>query len=131
MGAMLVRHEATSASAVRRELTCDLELHGLDDDTIDAATLVASELVGNAVRHAGVPENGALDIGWTVGRDEIVIYVDDPSPVLPVAREATPDAPSGRGLRIINTLAASWGAEPTPVGKRVWAKLSTQHLIST
>jgi serine/threonine-protein kinase RsbW len=127
MGAMLVRHEATSASAVRRELTYDLELHGLDDDTIDAATLVASELVGNAVRHAGVPENGALDIGWTVAFDEVVIYVDDPSPALPVRRQATPDAPNGRGLTIVDALTAEWGVEPTPAGKRVWAKLRTQR----
>jgi anti-sigma regulatory factor (Ser/Thr protein kinase) len=127
MGAMLVRHEATSASAVRRELTRDLQLHGLDDDTIDAATLVASELVGNAIRHTGVLENGALDIGWTVGPDEVVIYVEDPSHELPVRRHADPHCPNGRGLTIVEALASAWGVDPTPQGKRVWAKVTTQQ----
>ena len=62
MGAMLVRHEPTSASAVRRELTQDLRLHGLDDDSIDAVTLVASELLGNAVRHSGITADTELDV---------------------------------------------------------------------
>lgn len=124
---MLVRHEAASASAVRRELIDDLEAHGLDEDTIDAATLVASELVGNAVRHAGVPPNGALDVGWTIGADEVVIYVEDPSTALPVRRVATPDSPNGRGLTIVDALTAAWGVEPTDGGKRVWANLTIQR----
>lgn len=123
MGVMLVRHEATSASEVRRELTADLQLHGLDDDAIDAVTLVASEIVGNAIRHAGASSDNVLDIGWTVGQDEVVISVEDPSSVLPVPRRATPEAPSGRGLGIIDALSAEWGADLTPSGKRVWARI--------
>lgn len=123
MGVMLVRHEATSASAVRRELTADLRLHRLDDDAVDAVTLVASELVGNAIRHAGASADNVLDIGWTVGRDEVVISVEDPSSRLPERREATPRSPDGRGLRIVEALSVAWGADPTPRGKRVWARV--------
>ena len=123
MGAMLVRHEPTSASAVRRELALDLELHGFDDESIDTVTLVASELVGNAIRHAGVAEHSELDVGWTVGADEVYLTVEDPSPEPPKRRYATAESRSGRGLAIVDTLAAAWGSEPTPRGKRVWAEI--------
>ncbi|HZZ97011.1 MAG TPA: ATP-binding protein [Jatrophihabitantaceae bacterium] len=123
MGAMLVRHEPTSASAVRRELALDLELHGFDDESVDTVTLVASELVGNAIRHAGIADHGELDVGWTVGAGEVYLSVEDPSSELPRRRYVTPDSPGGRGLAIVEALTAEWGVDLTPRGKRVWAKL--------
>jgi len=121
---MLVRHEPSSAAAVRRELATDLDLHGVDPETIDQVTLVASELVGNAVRHAGVDEGAELDVSWTLVNDAVIVAVEDPSGEPPIVRTATPDAQSGRGLRIIEALTAEWGYEPTPRGKRVWAKVT-------
>jgi len=126
MGIMLIRDEPTSASAVRRELALDLDLHGVDEESIEAATLVASELVGNAVRHAGIGDGGELDVGWTLGRHEVYIRVDDPSRQLPVRRYPTPEAPNGRGLAIIDALSSAWGTEPRPRGKRVWARVPVQ-----
>ncbi len=126
MGAMLVRHEPTSASAVRRELALDLEMHGFDDESVDTVTLVASELVGNAIRHAGIADDGELDVGWTVGANEIYLSVEDPSPELPKRRYATPESPSGRGLAIVEALTCGWGADLTPRGKRVWAKIAVK-----
>jgi serine/threonine-protein kinase RsbW len=127
MGVMMVRHEASSASAVRRELALDLDLRGCHAETIDAVTLVVSELLGNAVRHAGIPDDGELGVDWTVGADEVVISVEDPSSELPVRREAGPDAPNGRGLKIVEALTSSWGVEPTQRGKRVWARVSIER----
>jgi serine/threonine-protein kinase RsbW len=124
MGAMLVRHEPTSASAVRRELALDLEMHGFDDESVDSVTLVASELVGNAIRHARITDHDELDVGWTVGSDAVYLSVEDPSSDLPQRRCVTPDSPSGRGLAIVEALTAEWGVDLTPRGKRVWAKLS-------
>jgi two-component sensor histidine kinase len=123
IGVMMVRHEASSAAAVRRELALDLDLRGLDEEVIDAVTLVASELVGNAVRHACIPERDHLDIGWYVGPDEITISVEDPSSALPVRRIASPEATNGRGLTIVEALTSDWGVERTQRGKRVWAKV--------
>ena len=119
MGAMLVRHEARSASAVRHELAVDLDGHGVDRDSIDAAMLVASELVGNAVRHTSACEDDDLDVGWTVHDDTVLISVEDPSTDVPVLRYPAPDATSGRGLSIVEALTMDWGFEHTPRGKRV------------
>jgi serine/threonine-protein kinase RsbW len=127
MGAMLVRHEATSASAVRRELALDLDLHGVDDEIIHDATLVATELIGNAVRHGGVRDDDELGVNWTIGPAALLISVEDPSDELPVLRQVGPEAPSGRGLSIIAALSATWGVERTRRGKRVWAKVELRR----
>jgi len=123
MGEMLVRHEPATASAVRRELALDLDLQGIGPDAIDDATLVASELIGNAIRHASRGDRDAWVVSWTVQSGVIVISVEDPSHDLPVRRNPAPDAPSGRGLAIVETLSFDWGVEHTARGKRVWAKL--------
>ena len=34
------------------------------------------------------------------------------------------DAEGGRGMLLVDRLADRWGAEPRPVGKRVWFELS-------
>ncbi|MGH8862225.1 MAG: ATP-binding protein [Jatrophihabitantaceae bacterium] len=123
MGTMLVRHDAASASEVRRELALDLDLHGVDGAVIDEVSLVASELIGNAVRHTRAADDSDLDVTWTVGPDGVLLSVEDPSRELPVVREAPPEATGGRGMRIIDTLAVAWGVEPTQHGKRVWARI--------
>lgn len=123
MGQMLVRHEPATASAVRRELALDLDLHGVGPEVTDDVTLVASELIGNAIRHAGGGERDAWAVSWTIRPGEVVLSVEDPSSDLPVRRCAAPDAPSGRGLAIVESLSLDWGVERTARGKRVWARV--------
>jgi two-component sensor histidine kinase len=124
MGAMLVRHEPTSASAVRHALARDLDGHGVDEDSVATVVLVASELVTNAIRHGDIADSDdALDVDWAVHPDHVVISVEDPSWKLPRRRHPKPEEPGGRGLTIIEALSIAWGAEPTRRGKRVWAKV--------
>jgi anti-sigma regulatory factor (Ser/Thr protein kinase) len=72
---MLVRHEPASASAVRRELALDLDLHGVAPGAVEDVTLVVSELLGNAVRHAGVAGSDKLGVRWTVEPDTVLVSV--------------------------------------------------------
>lgn len=124
MGAMLVRHEPATASAVRRELALDLDLHGVPAEATEDVLLVASELVGNAVRHAvAAGDEAAWTVEWSVQSDAVLVSVDDPSDALPVLRHAAPDAPSGRGLAIVAALSIDWGVMRLSKGKRVWAKV--------
>ena len=112
MGAMLVRHEPASAAAVRRELALDLDPHGVHRTSIDDVTLVASELVGNAVRHAGARRQRLVDRRLERRRPTtVVISVEDPSTRLPVLRAPGPGAPNGRGLAIVEALSPDWGVE--------------------
>ncbi len=123
MGAMLVRHEPKSAAAVRREIAADLAGHGIRGADVDDVTLVASELVSNAVRHATTAAERDLDVTWTVGDQQVLIAVADESELRPKLSGAAPDAPCGRGLTIVDALASDWGVDPMPDGKRVWAKI--------
>lgn len=123
MGAMLVRHDPASAAAVRRQLALDLDLRGIDPESIAEITLVASELVGNAVRHVPTGRDGQLGVSWTVGTADVEVSVKDPSPDVPVTRAARADAPDGRGLAIVSALTSAWGYERTADGKRVWARV--------
>ncbi|MEO7428335.1 MAG: ATP-binding protein [Acidimicrobiales bacterium] len=78
--------------------------------------LCISEVVTNAVRHAGTVGR------MTVSRDRHILTVEvaDGSRDLPVRRPPSSIAASGRGLRILDQLALQWGTRRTSDGKIVW-----------
>ncbi|MFJ9113551.1 ATP-binding protein [Streptomyces sp. NPDC102283] len=82
-------------------------------DTADAVLLVASELVTNALRHAG----GTYTLRLTAHPDLIEVAVDDPSPRAP--RMRTPDltgATGGFGWHMVTHLARTTAAIHRPTG---------------
>jgi anti-sigma regulatory factor (Ser/Thr protein kinase) len=90
----------------------------------DAAVLVVSELVTNAVEHSGSGPLG-IDLSMELLDDRLRIVVDDHDPHPPVMGAADPDGERGRGLLIVDRLAEQWGWEPVAEdGKRVWCELA-------
>lgn len=125
-----VLHEAPSAGEVRRALTEDLTRRGLPADVVDDAALLASELVGNAVRHAYPLPGGVLRVGWDVEDDRVVLRVTDGGGrQAPHVRDAGPRDVRGRGLAIVDSLAEDWGVDRYENGvgpvSTVWAALPT------
>jgi hypothetical protein len=105
-----------------RELTVDACTAWDQPRVRRPAGLVVSELVDNAVRHAGT------DIVVTVSRRgaglHLAVNDDDPElPVLPGPASQRPGEPrdDSHGLRAVHAAAAAWGAIPTDTGKVVWA----------
>jgi anti-sigma regulatory factor (Ser/Thr protein kinase) len=92
--------------------------------SLDDGRLVASELVGNAVRHSGCAEDHRLRITVRRRDGRLLISVHDPGLSARAVRLTGKDQPGGWGLRIIGQLSAAWGAE-RPDGYRVWAELPT------
>jgi anti-sigma regulatory factor (Ser/Thr protein kinase) len=104
--------EARKAARVVLEDWC-VPTHLLDD-----AILVISELVTNAVRHAGTASTLELELGQT--HERLRISLADQSEVAPRLRRVRHAAEDGRGLAILAALSDRWGVEPTGRGKRVW-----------
>ncbi|MFE2034290.1 ATP-binding protein [Streptomyces scopuliridis] len=84
----------------------------------DDAELLISELVTNGFKHGTERQ---IIFRLVIGVDVVVLEVDDGSPALPQLRDAGPDAINGRGLFIVDALAASWGVSSD--GTRTWCAL--------
>jgi anti-sigma regulatory factor (Ser/Thr protein kinase) len=110
-----------------REFVVTAAADGADaTELADRLALVVSELASNAVLHAGTPFTVRVRRGHDVVRVEVV----DRSAGQPAPRPLDPTAVSGRGLAIVDSLASSWGVEPSGSGKCVWAELPL-HLDAT
>jgi anti-sigma regulatory factor (Ser/Thr protein kinase) len=129
-----VPHHASSAGLVRRQLTADLcaQTCGLNTDFVADAAAVATELVGNAVRHAAPLPGGVITVEWHGYSDGAEIRVTDGgSAQVPVMRVVTPEAVGGRGLAIVATLATRWGVAPVERGRCVWAWLGAASQVAS
>lgn len=85
----------------------------------DTVVLLTSEVVSNALIHAG----SAPTVTVTVEGRRVRVEVADSSPALPVRKRYGPDATTGRGMMLLDALADAWGAVRTASGKYVWFEL--------
>ena len=122
--------EPKAAAAARRFVRDTLEAwvvtgaadgHGLVDD----AVLLTSELVTNAVVHAGTPVQVTCRLAD--GAVEVVVSDGHPGRLVPEApeREAVPsERTGGRGLLLPAALASAWGVAYGRASKAVWFRLA-------
>jgi anti-sigma regulatory factor (Ser/Thr protein kinase) len=95
------------------------EVLGLRHPCASAVVLLTSELVTNSIRHSGSgPLGETIAVTAIVRAGTVRIEVTDSSgPTVPSVRDASVDASvdaselaeGGRGLRLVQALAASWG----------------------
>ena len=115
---------ATSVAQVRKALVDDLEAREVSAAVIDEAEIVVSELVSNSIRHARPLADGNLRVHWKVKAGVVEVEVTDGgSESTPRPAPRTIWAPSGRGLRIVRSLAHEWGVSEDRTGSTVWASL--------
>ncbi|MFG2873410.1 SpoIIE family protein phosphatase [Streptomyces sp. NPDC048338] len=93
-------------------------------EVVDDAVVLTSELVTNAVVHAGT----SADVLCLRSEDGVRVEVADryPEREIPVQGGRTvahPDRENGRGLLLCAALATRWGVEYTPTQKHVWFQL--------
>jgi Histidine kinase-like ATPase domain len=91
----------------------------------DAAQLVASELVTNAVVHAGTP----IDLTLRLMSSMLHVAVRDGGPGRPHVTDVDESSESGRGLILVDALASSWGTFFPDAGKVVWATVRVRSLL--
>lgn len=95
-------------------------LSELPSDLVEDACLIATELLGNAVRHG----HGAVTLTLTADDAGVLMTVASDADLDPAPRSAGPDAPSGRGLAIVDALAADWGWHRDREAVTVWARIT-------
>jgi anti-sigma regulatory factor (Ser/Thr protein kinase) len=86
----------------------------------EPAQLLTSELVTNAVLHAGTDVQIVLEARDCTVHVEVIDLTKRP----PVTRY-TPfdDLQTGRGLTLLDSMASAWGVSPLDTGKSVWFEL--------
>jgi anti-sigma regulatory factor (Ser/Thr protein kinase) len=100
-----------------------LRSHQIDADS-DAATLLTSEIVTNAVQHtkSGVDDGTVTIVVIRVPHGVLVEVIDDGSAGSPVVKGDL-YAADGHGLYLVQHLAAQWGYLRDPAGTTVWFHL--------
>jgi two-component sensor histidine kinase len=101
-----------SARLARRALLTN----GLDDDVAHTVTLLATEIVGNAVRHAGLRGDQRIVFFARLAEDYARIEVADQGGGFDPEAVDT----EGFGLRLLTKLASDWGVDCTDRGCKVW-----------
>ncbi|WP_327325719.1 ATP-binding protein [Streptomyces sp. NBC_01210] len=93
----------------------------------DAAAVVLSELLTNAVCHAHTSPGREIETHFLLVQDGVRIEVHDSATQLPRLRPVDLAADDGRGLLLVAALADGWGvSERIGVGKAVWAVLAVR-----
>ena len=112
------------SAAIARRLIAEVCQDWQLDHLTGPATLITSELVSNAILHAGTD----FQLTATVRGSYLHLGVRDGSsrpprmpPVDVSGQRPLPD--HGRGLFLVDIYATAWGSDPSGDGKLVWATL--------
>jgi anti-sigma regulatory factor (Ser/Thr protein kinase) len=101
-----------SARLARRALATS----GLHEDVEHTVTLLATEIVGNAVRHAGLRGDQRIVFFARLAEDYARVEVADQGEGFDPETVET----EGFGLRLLGKLASRWGVDCTDRGCKVW-----------
>ncbi|GGN28824.1 ATPase [Lentzea pudingi] len=111
--------EGTPALRAIRAWIADV-LVGEDEDLVQDAALVATELVSNAYDHAAGPRTVRLEC-----KPHVRITVEDGSPErMPVMGRSRLGEDRGRGMILVQSIGRSWGVERRAGAKAVWVELA-------
>lgn len=115
------------ARLARRLVTHQLDVWGIPhgSDLSDAAAHITAELAANAVTHGHVPgRDFELRLTYAESAATLRIEVSDArGDRVPELRPPAPEVETGRGLCLVEAVAATWGVTERRVGKTVWAEL--------
>ena len=120
---------ASSVGVARRHLVSDLIEAGVCASAVTDAALVISELLSNALRHAGPLPGSAIRVAWKLEDGSVRVSVSDGGgSTRPELGEPTLTTTGGRGLRIVARLSRRWGTLCDDEGTTVWAEVLVMPL---
>jgi anti-sigma regulatory factor (Ser/Thr protein kinase) len=115
-----------SAACTARELLTHQLGEVTPAETMHDLHLLTTELITNAVLHAGVGESDTIELQVAPTATELRVAVTDPGAATsPEVQELDPTVPGGMGLFLVEQISSAWGVERTPSGEnRVWFTLA-------
>jgi anti-sigma regulatory factor (Ser/Thr protein kinase) len=122
LGEMSFPNQAASVHLVRRFVGLITEAYGVAHIG-DTASLLVSELAGNATKHARDTADGRFEVVVSRRGNRLRVEVRDGSSRLPVMRYFDTLNDDGRGLFLVSELADGHGSYRLPRGKAVWFEL--------
>jgi anti-sigma regulatory factor (Ser/Thr protein kinase) len=109
-----------SSAGEARRLLRDALPGEASEEAVDAAALALSEIVTNALVHAGTPMRLRVILAPSAVRVELA----DGSVHLPLPRDYSRAAGTGRGLHMVTEVVDQWGAHHDEDGKVVWFEIA-------
>jgi anti-sigma regulatory factor (Ser/Thr protein kinase) len=86
-----------------------------------------SELATNAVIHARTE----FTLELSRHQDKLRVCVRDASTARPGLRRYGEDSTTGRGLRLVESMASDWGVQPAAFGKIIWFEVDLEALLDS
>jgi anti-sigma regulatory factor (Ser/Thr protein kinase) len=116
-------HRVDSVPAARAFLAQLLSGWEIADQVIDEASLLATELMSNAVEHG----SGVVNLEIAVHNGVLRVGVHDDAADTPVVVDVADSSLSGRGIWLVQSIARDWGSDSSgeEPGKTVWFELVT------
>ncbi|MFK4065321.1 SpoIIE family protein phosphatase [Streptomyces sp. NPDC029674] len=118
----IAQAEPERIAGARRHLR-DLLHDWADDDQVDSAVLMVSEMLTNVLVHTDGDALMVAEVTGEPGARRLRAEVADGSDDLPHKRRPGELASSGRGLVLMELLAGAWGVDPRGDGKSIWFEL--------
>jgi anti-sigma regulatory factor (Ser/Thr protein kinase) len=115
------------AACTARELLTEMFGDTTPDATMHDLHLLTTELVTNAVLHAGAGESDAIELSVAAGVDTLRVSVTDPGRFsdTPHVEEQDLETPGGMGLYLVEQISSAWGVERIDGrAHRVWFELA-------
>ncbi|HEX2175461.1 MAG TPA: SpoIIE family protein phosphatase [Nocardioidaceae bacterium] len=120
---------AAACPLARRFVTSRLTEWNVDEELVETAQLCVSELVTNAIIHAGT----SSQVTVRLDDERLLVSVRDhgrSDAVRPVEGEE-PTVSTGRGLTIVDVLSTTWSSERSVDGTTVWFELDVPSRATT
>ncbi|MEV5971810.1 SpoIIE family protein phosphatase [Streptomyces sp. NPDC051921] len=120
---MTVAQAEPERIAAAREQVRQLLHDWSDEDQVDSAVLMVSEMVTNVLVHTDGDALLVAEVLCLEDARRLRVEVADSSDELPHKRHPGEMASSGRGLILMEMLADTWGVDPQGEGKAIWFEL--------
>jgi anti-sigma regulatory factor (Ser/Thr protein kinase) len=115
------------AACTARESLTDTFGGALPDETMHDLHLLTTELVTNAVLHAGASESDAIELQVAPASNSLRVSVTDPGRTdeTPHVEKLDWEVPGGMGLYLVEQISSRWGVDRLGDGAhRVWFELA-------